>query len=75
MMQGNPQMLAMMLVGGFLAGEIKRIADRFCALLMLCGVAAGTTLMVGDVSALIARRLPCRVCCLSCFYPMCVGLA
>lgn len=51
LMQGNPQMLAMMLVGGFLAGEIKTHRRSICALLMLCGVAAGTTLMVGDVSA------------------------
>lgn len=34
LMQGNPQMLAMMLVGGFLAGEIKTHRRSICALLI-----------------------------------------
>ena len=48
LMQGNPQTLAMLLVGGFLAGEIKTHRRTVCVLLMLGGVAAGTALAGGD---------------------------
>lgn len=51
LMQGNPQMAAMLLIGGFLSGEIKTRRRWVCALLMLCGVAAGTALMRGDWAA------------------------
>ena len=52
LMQGSPQTLVMLLVGGFLAGEIKTHRKSICALLMLCGMAVGTALMAGDVSAI-----------------------
>lgn len=50
--QGNPQTLAMLLVGGFLAGEIKTSRKSVTVLLMLCGMAAGTALMGGDIAAI-----------------------
>ena len=49
LMQGSPQTAGMLLVGGFLAGEIKTHRRWVCALLMLCGAAAGTALMRGDL--------------------------
>ena len=52
MMQSNPQTLAMLLIGGFLGGEIKTHRKFVCALLMLCGVAAGTALMAGNMEAI-----------------------
>ena len=50
--QGNPQTLAMLLAGGFLAGEIKTSRKSVTVLLMLCGMAAGTALMGGDMAAI-----------------------
>ena len=50
--QGNPQTLAMLLAGGFLAGEIKTSRKGVTVLLMLCGMAAGTALMGGDMAAI-----------------------
>lgn len=52
LMQGSPQTAGMLLVGGFLAGEIKTHRRWVCALLMLCGAAAGTALMRGDLAAI-----------------------
>ena len=52
LMQGSPQTLEMLLIGGFLAGEIKTHRKSVCVLLMLCGAAAGTTLMAGDLAAI-----------------------
>ena len=52
LMQGSPQTVGMLLVGGFLAGEIKTHRRWVCALLMLCGAAAGTALMRGDLAAI-----------------------
>lgn len=53
--QGSPQTLAMLLAGGFLAGEIKTSRKSVTVLLMLCGMAVGTTLMGGDMAAI--RRM------------------
>ena len=50
--QGNPQTLAMLLAGGVLAGEIKTSRKSVTVLLMLCGMAAGTALMGGDMAAI-----------------------
>ena len=52
LMQGSPQTLEMLLIGGFLAGEIKTHRKSVCVLLMLCGAAAGMTLMAGDLAAI-----------------------
>lgn len=52
LIQGNPQTLAMLLIGGFLVGEIKTSKKSITLLLMLCGMTAGTALMGGDLAAI-----------------------
>ena len=58
--QGSPHTCAMLLCGGFLAGEIKTSRRSVCALLMLCGMAAAGALMGGDERAvrLLVYALP-----------------
>ena len=52
LIQGNPQTLVMLLIGGFLVGEIKTSKKSITLLLMLCGMTAGTALMGGDLAAI-----------------------
>ncbi|HIS96188.1 MAG TPA: SpoIIE family protein phosphatase [Candidatus Ventricola gallistercoris] len=58
--QGSLHTCAMLLCGGFLAGEIKTQRRSVCALLMLCGMAAAGALLGGDMQAvrLLAYALP-----------------
>lgn len=58
--QGSLHTCAMLLCGGFLAGEIKTQRRSVCALLMLCGMAAAGALLEGDMQAvrLLAYALP-----------------
>ena len=49
--QGSLHTCAMLLCGGFLAGEIKTQRRSVCSLLMLSGMAAAGALMGGDVRA------------------------
>ena len=46
---GSVQTCAMLVCGGFLAGEIKTRHRSLCALLMLCGMAAACAMLGGDV--------------------------
>ena len=48
---GSVHVCAMLLCGGFLAGEIKTRYRSVCLLLMLCGMAAACALLGGDLSA------------------------
>lgn len=48
---GLPHPLAMLLCGGFLAGEIKVRSRALCALLMLVGMTAAGALLGGDAAA------------------------
>lgn len=50
---GSLHTCAMMLCGGFLAGEIKTSYRSLCALLMLCGMAAAAALLGGDQRAFV----------------------
>lgn len=52
LIQGNPQTLAMLLIGGFLVGEIKTSKKSITLLLMLCGMTAGTALMGGNLATI-----------------------
>ena len=58
--QGSLHTCAMLLCGGFLAGEIKTQRRSVSALLMLCGMAAAGALLGGDMQAvrLLAYALP-----------------
>lgn len=58
--QGSLHTCAMLLCGGFLAGEIKTRRRSVSALLMLCGMAAAGALLGGDMQAvrLLAYALP-----------------
>lgn len=57
---GSLHTCAMLLCGGFLAGEIKTRYKSVCSLLMLCGMAAAGALLGGDMLAirLLAYCLP-----------------
>lgn len=48
---GSVNVCAMLLCGGFLAGEIKTNRKSLCLLLMLCGMAAACALLRGDLAA------------------------
>lgn len=58
--QGSLHTCAMLLCGGFLAGEIKSQRRSLCALLMLCGMVAAGALLGGDMQAvrLLSYALP-----------------
>ena len=56
---GDVQVLAMLVCGGFAAGEVKVIRRWLCALLMLLGMAAAAALLGGE-----AERLRLFVFCL-----------
>jgi len=56
--QRNVQMCAMLLAGGFLAGEIKTKQRSVCVLLMLSGMAAVGALLGGDFQS-VQRFLWC----------------
>ena len=49
---GSVHTCAMLLCGGFLAGEIKTRLRSVCLLLMLCGMAAAGAMLGGDLRAL-----------------------
>jgi len=49
---GSVHVCAMLLCGGFLAGEIKTRHRSVCLLLMLCGMAAAGALLGGDLRAI-----------------------
>lgn len=49
---GGVQTCAMLLCGGFLAGEIKTRFRSVCLMLMLCGMAAAGALLGGDLQAI-----------------------
>lgn len=49
---GSMHVCAMLLCGGFLAGEIKTRHRSVCLLLMLCGMAAAGALLGGDLRAI-----------------------
>jgi len=57
---GSVHILAMLLCGGFLAGEIKTRRKSLCAALMLCGMGASCALLGGDPYAIrqLALCLP-----------------
>lgn len=61
---GGVHACAMLLCGGFIAGEIKTRHKTLCAALMLCGMAAAGALLGGDVYAVRAM-----VFCLPGFVP------
>jgi len=48
---GSVHVCAMLVAGGFLAGEIKTHRRMLCTLLMLCGMAAAGALLGGDEAA------------------------
>ena len=48
---GSVHVCAMLVCGGFLAGEIKTRFRSVCLLLMLCGMAAAGALLGGDLAA------------------------
>ena len=64
---GSVHVCAMLLCGGFLAGEIKTQKKSLCAVLMLCGMGACCALLGGDLYAI--RQL---VFCLPGFAPFLV---
>ena len=49
---GSVSPCAMLLCGGFLAGEIKTRHRGLCALVMLCGMAASCALLRGDLATI-----------------------
>jgi len=49
---GSVHTCAMLVAGGFLAGEIKTRHRSLCTLLMLCGIAAAGALLGGDLQAI-----------------------
>lgn len=51
---GMPHPLAMLLCGGFLAGEIRTASRAVCAFLMLAGMLSAGALLGGDVAAVRA---------------------
>lgn len=61
---GDVQVLAMLLCGGFIAGEVKVMRRWLCALLMLLGMCAAAALLGGEI-----HRLRLLVFCLPGFCP------
>jgi len=49
---GSAHVCAMLVCGGFLAGEIRTRHRSLCAVLMLCGMAAAGALLGGDAQAI-----------------------
>lgn len=61
---GDVQILAMLVCGGFIAGEVKAASRWACALLMALGMAAATALLGGEMA-----RLRLALICLPGFVP------
>lgn len=57
---GTPNVAAMLVCGGFIAGEIKTRHKSLCALLMIAGMAVAAALLGGDIQAftLMAYGMP-----------------
>ena len=84
LMQGSPQTAGMLLVGGFLAGEIKTHRRWVCALLMLCGAALAAAcflkillvdrLLMGNESiSLLVNGVVCLTLCVTVILAKFVG--